>query len=258
MNTTMNLHFCRISLSTLSSLHVEHELCALWVLRMLLDLGAWKCMPGYPNKLTSNDELLLGLGLDEYIDHEMTSLTFHELLCQRRAYLAKQETLLYQPLEPGMRRLGETFWINEVEQHILAFVGLIHEGGFLDDIADTLGMLNSNKVILTLSVLLGYPKAEVKLALAKNGYLNRSGLLRIDYKKSYELRKKLEPLACIADMLFDGTSKIEDLLATHYTPALQSDLELDHYPHLKEYLSDLQLFLDRSISLKRCESKQNN
>ncbi|RLJ22496.1 AAA family ATPase [bacterium endosymbiont of Escarpia laminata] len=248
----MNFHLSGISLSTLSSLHVEHELCALWVLRMLLDLGAWKCMRGYPNKLTSNDELLLGLGLGEYIDREMTPLAFHELLCQRRAGLAKQETALYRPLEPGMRRLGETFWIDEVEQSILVFAGLIHEGGFLDDIADTLGMLNSNKVILTLSVLLGYPKDEVNRALAKNGYLNRSGLIRIDYKKSYQLRSKLEPLAGITDMLFDGTSKIEDLLATHYTPALQSDLELGDYPHLKEYLSDLQLFLDRSISLKRC------
>ena len=229
-----------------ASLQPYSGVCVLWALRILLDLDGWKGLSGYPRNLTMDGDLLQALGLGEYEDEDMSPAEFRRLLDGRQVELESDDDGYYKPLSVGLRRLGKAFHIDVAEQHIVAFATIIRDDKFLDNVADSLGKLNAVGLVQVLSVVLDLPKKAVNQALAADGHLARSGLLKVDRQNSYELCSKLEPLDGIGDLMFDDSYRVEDFLAVHFSTAGAATLTLADYPHLRQWIDDLCLYLSQA------------
>lgn len=229
-----------------SQLQPPHApLMSYWALRLLIPLQAFKRLHGYPHRLTQDGALLRGLGLGEYEDVEMSKTQFLDLLRTQQVALERNLSRIQRAIVPGMQRLGAAFQLNPTEQWVLAFAAILHEGGFLDDLADCLGPLTTPAVMEVLRVTLNLPRHEVKQALSADQHLARSGLLRVDRKASLTLRGKLEPLAGVVDLLFDPQRQVEDLLAAYYAPFAPATLTVADYRYLGTALDDLRAYMQQ-------------
>ena len=226
------------------------EICALWALRILVDLKAAKRSGMLLNGRTIDEDSMRGMGLGQYINTYHEPEDFHRILESRKAELEREEDTLYGMVLPGVRRMGEAFQIGETEQRLLAFAGLLEECAFLDDIADILGKLNTSATIDALGQILKLDRAAVKDALRADGPLSRTGLMRIDRNRNHTLGRKLEPLDAISELLFEPDYSVEQLLSAYFTPAPAARLMPDDYPHLAEAVQDLRSYL-RAVRRKR-------
>jgi SpoVK/Ycf46/Vps4 family AAA+-type ATPase len=226
-----------------ASLQPYSDICGLWGLRILLDLGGWKGLAGYPGSLTFDGDMLQAIGLGEHEDEDMSPAAFLRMLRDRQAELEADADHYYKPLAAGMRRLGEAFHIGPAEQLIQAFAAIIADDKFLDNVADSLGQLNSAGVVQVLSVVLDLPGNEVNKALAADSHLSRSGLLRLNRRSSEAGGRKLEPLAGIGDLMFDHSHRVEDFLVEHFSTAAAATLTVSDYPHLQDWIDDLCRYL---------------
>ena len=223
--------------------HDYNEVCALWALRMLVDLKSAKQSGVLLNGRTLDADSLRGMGLGQHIGAYHEPDEFFQILEARKEELERQETTLYSKVLPGLRRMASEFEIGEAEQRTLAFAGLLQECWFLADIAETLGKLNTSATINAVSLILRQDRATVKEALRADGPLSQSGLLRVDRAQNFALSQKLEPLDAIGELLFEPDSSVEQLLSAYFVPAPAGRLTLDDYPHLAEVVHDLRSYL---------------
>lgn len=174
------------------------DLICLWLLRMLIPLGAHQELIG-PNFI-KDDALAIAIGFGKWIDCEDGNFDPKVARIELRRLHTQAEKNLRGSVAPSalasnISRLSTLVGLSTTDCRILEFAVLIHNERLLDDTADKLGNLSSAKVFHVLSILLGLPEAEIRSALSPQGTLAQSGLVSVDRNGARMLRGKLDLLS---------------------------------------------------------------
>jgi transitional endoplasmic reticulum ATPase len=244
-------------LSSLSSSEVTlPALTRLWVLRMLVPLGAWRSF--YGSFGYQNDRLAQILGMDELdmpddnkkaIKLVQDELTIRYLQAER----TKKSAKLYPALQRNIRKLSALVGLNDTECRILEFAVSMHLDRLLTEIGDLLGeSISSIKLQHVLSVLLDIPEADIRTALSGQGMLNRSGLVTVDHGTDRSLRSKLDLISSsFADRLLDASADPISVLRDMVIPGTPAQLTLNHFDHITQSLGLLKTYLAHALATQR-------
>lgn len=217
------------------------NLVAYWLLKLLIGQGFWKQLPGYPKALTFDGDLLRTLGLGRHEDEDLTPNAFQRLLKERLRVLSAQQPEAI--LAPVHERLQSELALSLVEARILSFVlALLSQRPFAS-VAEEFGELSPQDVIAALATALDLSRPVVRKALAADGHLARSGLLRLNSGGVETLADSFLALDGLEALLFDQRTSVDRLTRAYFAPAPRPTLKLRDYPHLSETLGDLLAYL---------------
>ena len=227
----------------------------LWLLRILVPLGAHQEF--VTTSCFANDTLAETLGLSAWIDPVTCDFEPKAV----RAELRKQHQLSERKLggaqapsclRNNVARLSELVGLSDTDCRILEFAVLVQSERILDDTADWLGDLSSQKVFHTLSVLLDLPESDVRSSLSAKAILARSGLVSVDRSGSRLLRRKLDLLSDnFADHIASSETDPVNLLRDTVTISSPAELGIADYPQITPSLSVLRPYLRQSIATGR-------
>lgn len=216
-------------------------LVAYWSLKLLVQLGFWKQLTGYPDALTFDGTMLSTLGLRRYEDQEMSPTAFLRLLKDRlQALTAKQPEAI---LEPMHSRLQEELTLSLVECRILTFALVLCSHRPFKAIAEECGEFSRTDVISVLATTLDLNRTLVRKALIPDGHLARSGLLRVTQGGAEALEDRFLLLEGLDDLLFDTRSNVASLTRSYFSVAPRPTLTRRDYPHLHTSVVDLLAYL---------------
>jgi SpoVK/Ycf46/Vps4 family AAA+-type ATPase len=227
----------------------------LWMLRILVPLSGHKAF--IMRNGFSEDAVARHLGVGEWLDDD--ELDFDSTAVRtrlRELHVAAEGCAARLAPPPGLRanvvRLSELVGLSETDCRILEFAALIHHDRVLDDCADTLGQLNSLKVVDVLASVLGLERRCVQSALGSQGVLARSGLLAVDRGSSGYLRGKLDLLSdSFADLIMGEEADALTLLKDTVSPSAPPRLELVDYGHIGESLALMLPYLEQALATGR-------
>lgn len=243
--------------NTVPSLPVREieSITELWMLRILVPLAGHKVF--VMRNGFSEDAVARSLGVGDWLDND--ELDFDSAAVRTRlrelhvAAEARAARLALPPaLQANMVRLAELVGLSEVDCRILEFAAVLHHDRVLDDCADTLGHLNTVKIVDALATVLGLDRRCVQSALGSQGVLARSGLLAIDPGSSGYLRSKLDLLSdSFADLILGGAADPLTLLRDTVSPSAAPRLTLDDYGHIDQSLALLRPYLQQALASGR-------
>ena len=227
----------------------------LWMLRMLVPLAGHKTF--VMRNGFSEDMVARVLGMGEWLDNndlDFDNAAVREQLRELHVAGEARAAALAPPadLRANMARLSQLAGLSHVDCRILEFVAVIRHDRVLDDCADTMGHLNSLKVVDTLATILALERTAVHSALSSQGVLARSGLLSIDRSGNNYLRGKLDLLSdSFADLIMGGEADPLALLKDMVSPSAAPRLSLADYGHIDASLTLLRPYLEQTIATKR-------
>lgn len=245
----------RRSASQSSSIKEIDSIAELWMLRILVPLSGHKefvMRNGF-----SEDKVARRLGVGDWLDNDELDFDSAAVRTQLRelhvAAEARAAQLAVPPeLRSNMARLSQLVGLSDVDCSILEFAALLHHDRVLDDCADTLGHLDSMKVVDALAAVLALDRRSVQRALGSQGVLARSGLLAIDRGSSGYLRGKLDLLSdSFADLILGGESDPLILLKDMVSPSAPALLDLSDYGHIDQSLALLKPYLEQALATGR-------
>lgn len=226
----------------------------LWILRMLVPLGGHQEF--ISKRELQNEGLARLLGLGDWIDCEYEEFKPRAIYGQlraeyRKAEQSRQDVHQSKIMTDNVARLSALAGLSDYECRILEFAVSIHGFPLLDDTADFLGDLSSDKAIRVLSVVLDLPEPDVRSALSHGGALAGSGLVRLD-SGSACLRSKLDLLSSgFADTVMSSVADPVTLLQNIVVPGRPATLSFDDFIHIESALRVLRPFLKNTIDAKR-------
>lgn len=227
----------------------------LWMLRILVPLAGHKTF--VTRNGFSEDRVARALGIDEWLDdneRDFDSAMVRTQLRDLHAGAEARAARLTPPaaLRANMTRLSELVGLSDIDCRIIEFAALLHHNRVLDDCADTLGQLDSHRVIDTLATILDLDRRAVQSALGTQGVLARSGLLGIDRGSGSYLRGKLDLLSdSFADLLLGDEADPLTLLRDTVSPSKPALLSLDDYQHIAPSLALLRPYLAQALATAR-------
>ncbi|MDN4051755.1 ATP-binding protein [Massilia sp. YIM B02763] len=227
----------------------------LWMLRILVPLAGHKVFVlrnGF-----SEDTVARFVGVGDWIDNDeldFDNATVRSQLRELHVAAEASAARLAPPsgLRANMTRLAQLVGLSDTDCRILEFAALIHHDRVLDDCADTLGQLNSVKVVDVLATVLDLDRRCVQTALGAHGVLARSGLLTVDRGGSGYLRGKLDLLSdSFADLILGAEADAMTLLRDTVSPSAPALLELSDYGHIDDSLALLTPYLEQALTTGR-------
>jgi transitional endoplasmic reticulum ATPase len=227
----------------------------LWMLRILVPLSGHKIF--VMRNGFSEDAVARFLGMADWLDND--ELDFDSAAVRTRlrelhaAAEARAPRLAPPPgLQANMARLSQLVGLSDADCRILEFAALIHHDRVLDDCADTLGQMNSLKVVDALAAILDLDRRAVQAALGSQGVLARSGLLAVDRGSGGYLRSKLDLLSdSFADLILGGEADPLTLLKDTVSPSAPPLLALADYGHIDASLALLRPYLAQALAAGR-------
>jgi len=272
---------------SMGELNTVEPIVRLWILRLLIPLECHRKFIGKHG--INNDEIarLFALQIDSD-DTDDESSVEHALKCalnlndtdehnnsesdkpEKQYYDAKQalhqlkryyeetkqnasKIALPQPLADNIQLLATQVGLTEVECAILAFSVLIHTNRLLSEAADWLGReLNSLKVYHVLSVLLGYPEAEIRAALSMCSALSQTALVVLERRRSHDLSDMLDLLSSgFADKIMSESGSPVDWLRDMVVSSSLPHLTFADYPYLNDTLEFLLPYLQQTLRTRQ-------
>ena len=231
------------------------DLVRLWLLRLLVPLGAHRKFIGQNG--FADDTLAEILGMGEWIDGGeydfdqkavRTRLRKMHHECER----SLRHAALPKSLADNISRLSKLVGLTETDRRILEFAVFIHCERLLDDAADLLGQLSSAKVYHVLAVLLDIPEQDIREALSSKGVLACSGLVTVDRDGMGTLRNKLNLLSRgFADTILYSDADPVTLLHDIVIPSRPTTLNLVDFDHIKPSLKVLLPYLQQVFATRR-------
>jgi len=222
------------------------ERAALWALRLLvdgkgdrflIDKGGFK-----------DDDILTLIGLEEYIDRDITPKEGRQLLKQRLADLeqAKPQSGL---LDRNLSCLGETLGLDPVEQRVLAFLSILRQ---FEALYDTLRLFSSGYdlppkqqfVVLT-GIALKLPQRQIAQALSNQSVLVRCRLLKLEGRGG-----EMELLNGIENVLLYEQQAQKSLLQHFTLRSADPELQPDDFIPIQEQYSQLKRYLKAAVRSK--------
>ena len=253
------------------------EIVVLWLLRMLVPLGAHRHFIG-ENGFQS-DAVAKAVGLGQWLDLESHAAetekhAFRELFevespdrspnfeprvvlnALRRQHVAAERKLSHAAppaiLQKNIDRLAPLVGLSPSDACILAFAVVSHHDGLLDDVFGWVGDLSSARLFRVLAVMLGMSEQEVRTSLSPHGVLARSGLVTVDRNGMSNLRQKINLLSeHFGDQIFSTDADPMALLRDTVHPARPPKLSIGDYEHLARALAILRPFLRQACATGR-------
>ena len=269
-----------ISQSTSEELGVYQNIVRAWVLRMLIPLGGHSDFiggNGFRNhgianllNLTDSNEnddngesldIELALQRALQIDQDEPITVFKpgknagNKFCRDTAlsqlndlYLVSENQIgkivLPEPLAENLNQLATLLGLSPVEYWILAFTILMTTHQELIDAYELRGSKsNKHQFRNYLSIVLGISKSDIRCALGTQSVLRQTSLVKLD-NYSWELTTLSSEFA---ERLTLERGMPLDWLRDMITPSAPPQLSLNDYPHLKNSLDALLLYLERSL-----------
>ena len=248
--------FRRNPLSSTSSLLPETPaIVRLWMLRLLVPLGGHHSFVS--NRGFSNDALAELLGLGEWIDPEDREFNPVKVRAELRRLHQEGESKLAGAAMPAclranVNRLSELVGLSATDCRILEFAVLVQNERLLDDAADWMGVLSSVKLFHVLSVLLGLPVHDVRVALGAQSVLARSGVVAMERSGMNTMRSTLNLLSeNFADHIISSEADPVSLLKDTVTLSSPAHLGLADYVHVQPALDVLRPYLKHAVATGR-------
>jgi SpoVK/Ycf46/Vps4 family AAA+-type ATPase len=154
-------------------------------------------------------------------------------------------------LADNLRRLGDLVGLNATESAVLAFLLLGRQLTALERFLDALGAISSAGFHTIVAGALRLPLARVQRALAPNGRLQRSGLVRLELCNRWDFESKVELMPGLFERLNATQKKPYGIFANCFVPAPRPLLQPQAYGHLQEDLAILRPYLQEAIRRRR-------
>jgi transitional endoplasmic reticulum ATPase len=232
-----------------------HPIVRYWLLCLLVPLG------GHRGFIQGNhffdNGLAEVLGLSRFTEASQDALDQKAVLEALRHEFGQYHAPSKCPASPPVlrantMRLSVLVGLTDTDCAILEFAVMLHNERLLDDVADLLGQLSSNRVFYVLSVLLDLPEDAIRTALNSQGVLARSGLVSVSRNGSGTLRGKIDLISeQFADHILSNETDPIMLLRDVVAEAGQARLSMADYPHLSTSLQILQPYLRHAITTGR-------
>lgn len=226
----------------------------LWILRMLLKCG------GLGNFLQSvgfmDERVAAALGLSEMEsgDEAFSPVAARAALRKQLAAAEAKASSRRLPaaLSRNAERLGKLIGFDKTAQMILGFAVLLKTDTLLNCASSLMGSMPTLRTLQAVSTILNLPQEAVKSALAADGPLANSGLLRLERSSAHELEGKLSLLSpeFAEAMLHDETDPL-NLLSESVRAAEAGTLSPADYSHLGEHLPMLETYLRHALATRR-------
>jgi len=226
----------------------------LWILRLLVPLKAKSEF--FFSRSFSNDALAAFLRLDHFLDEDnpdsSCKTVVNEMVklhkeAERNLRGAKPPVILTK----NISQLASMVGLSDTDCRILEFAVLLHCDSLLDDVADWLGQLSTEKLYRVLSVLLNLPEQEVRKSVSIKGVLHQSGLLGIDNGTKNTLKAKFGMLSDnFANIISTSETDPFEMLRDIVSKAVPPQLGLDDYEHISTSLEILRPYLKHVLSKK--------
>ena len=227
-------------------------LVRLWVLRMLVPLGAHREL--VMSRGFSSDQLAHALGLSEWVDpedREFDQAAVRARLRDLHRQAERRKPQVPQVLQDNVARLAALVGMSDDECRLLEFATMLHHERLLDDTADMLGNPSGPRTVDVLALLLDMGPQQVRNALSTQGVLARSGLLSVD-RSGTTLRGKLDLLSSqFANLLVDSDADPVSLLRDMVAPSTPARLSLADFPHLDDALAILRPYLAHAVGCSK-------
>lgn len=226
----------------------------LWILRILVPLGGHHEFVS--RRELHNEGLARIFGFGDWLDREYEEFKPHLILKElrakyREAERSREDGHHSRIMADNIARLSALAGLSEPECRILEFAVSIHCFALLDDAADFLGDLSSNKLIRVLSLVLDLQEREVRSAFSHNGSLAGSALVKLDNQRAC-LRSKLDLLSSgFADTVMSSVADPVTLLQNVVVPGHPATLGFDDYIHVESELRILRPFLKSALGSRR-------
>ena len=245
----------RFNRKTSHILAEPHPLVKLWLLRLLVPLGAHQEFIGHNG--FRHDHVAKSVGLGEWIETSTCEFDAKAALKKlREAHITAEQTLQTAKspacLSTNIARLSTLVGLSDTDCRLLEIAVFIHTEQLLDDAGDLLGQLSSRKLTRVLSALLDLPEPAIQAALSPQGLLASSGLLSVDRRGTTTLRSKLDLLSnSFADLIFANDADPIALLRDKVVVGSPSQLTIADYDHIAPSLSVLQPYLRHTLASGR-------
>ena len=237
-------------------------LVQLWLLRLLIRLGAFRKHFCNNRSRYSDDELAFSLAdifaIDmEHYKTEDDDIDYKEVFKRLDKLYVSAEKKLNLATAPkclagNVRCLSALAGLSATDSRILEFAVLIHTEETLEKVSALLGELMSKQVFKVLSVVLDLPQPEVRNSLSKKGALAKSGLLSLDRNSANDLKDKLDLLSPgFADIVVSSDANPVHLLRDIVFPSSAPHLSIADYPHLEKELRVLLPYLKEAVTTGR-------
>jgi transitional endoplasmic reticulum ATPase len=238
-------------ISDLSSGDPNRGHVTLWILRILVDLNV--C--GRARRSAWEELLSRRLGIATELDGEPRSNrdVQAELRAMHNRAEAREWTAFPSrgPVARNVRWLASALGLSEVEQAMLAFIGIMHEDSDLAEAVEGLGEVSPQQCIRLLSTVLGIRRADVARALSDDGMLMRSGFLKFDLGGSYSFRNKLECGRGIRDALVQSRRNGARILDEFFRAAPAPMTRPEDFAHVQEDYQFLRGYLAQVMKRRR-------
>jgi transitional endoplasmic reticulum ATPase len=250
--------FFMAKLRLVSATYRASETCPivkLWLVRLLIDLGAQKefiTEYGF-----ANDSIAYAIGLGDWVNGTRTEFDRNKVMLEMRRIHQKIQSQFNDAQVPtilrkNVERLAKLVGLTETDSRILEFTVLIRNESSLNDACDCLGTLSSFKVCHVLSIILNISESEIRAALSSNATLAKSGLVAVDRCGASYLMSKLDLLSDhFADLIASCELEPVSLLKDTVHRGLPAKLDISDFQHIEESLQILRPFLKKSMATAR-------
>ena len=227
MNTRTSIAQTEWEPFKLESRQAAAPIVRLWLLRMLVPLGAHKeFMESVSEHSEMEEDLIIQtLGLEHEIEQEENDEFDKKsaLKALSKLHEAAEKELknakVPDPLANNIKQVAKLAKLSETDCRILEFLTLFRTERSLAHVVNSFAPLDDlwdrKDVVSVLSVLLALPQDEICLSLAKNSVLTKLGLVKLDKMKwpsGMSLEGILELPDGFADMFVSADSDSVDLL----------------------------------------------
>ena len=220
-----------------------------WLLRLLVELGAESGLVGDGGVSDSHLAELLGLEVDVSGKPRGQATARQQLQSLLSACENDQAARRLPPtLDGNIARLAALVGLSDMDRHILGFAVLLAMTAELADVCRDLGDMTSTVAMRAVAAILHLPPEQVFTALGPAGLLSRAGLLFLNQERSVNLPHKLQfgSVRFPDKMMSEGTDP-HDLISDTVVLSRPAELGLDDYAHVARALDILIPYLRRGL-----------
>lgn len=230
----------------------DANLINLWLLRILNKLGGHREFMN--ERGFRNDNLAERLGLS-YLETDFRDFDLEKAKYLLRQQLvqaeAQQDHCHWHPVfAQNLQKLKQALGLSDIDLEILGFTIHLHTSSLLDDTADFIGFLTSDKFYRALSVILNLPEADINRALNNQGMLARSGLVKIDRDGANRMRGKVDLIGRgIYDLMMEIDFNPMQVLRDIVSESKAAELSLDvDYPHFQSEMDIIVPYIKHALA----------
>ncbi|MDQ7010406.1 MAG: ATP-binding protein, partial [Mariprofundaceae bacterium] len=124
---------------------------------------------------------------------------------------------------------------------------MLHTEETLETCADTLGSLDKARLIRALARILDLSHREVSSALAVNGRLAMSGLLKVDSSWPREMKSKIDLMSGLAENMFLPDADTTRIFASYFVKGHKPKLGKNDFEHVREPYALIRSYLMKAL-----------